>query len=57
MSSVNVFLFYLHENIGSDILNTSKTNKHTHTMQINLVVHITRYILAIQRIRTTLSEW
>ena len=55
-SRVNVFFFYLHQGIGSDIPKYI-WNKQTHyKKQIYLVVHITPDILAIWRIRTTLSD-
>ena len=37
---VNVYLFYLHEDIGSLVLNIFEINKHLNTMQNYWVVQI-----------------
>ena len=55
-SSVNVYFFYLHQDIGSDTQNILKTNGHIITNHFVLMVHITRQILSIRKISTTLSE-
>ena len=52
-NSLLMSLFYLKQDMCLDIPYIFSTNKHRNTKQFFLLVHITRYILAIWRIRAT----
>ena len=51
-----IYLFYLHEYIASNVPNIILTIKHKNQKNIDLRVHTTQHVFAIQIIRTILLE-